>query len=240
MISGYACLRTMCGWLLLTSILAGLAPMLGCSTEEQAETPPSLIFGSSRGSGPAPDIRPSGYRPLRSEADLMLLVHGLHDKAVPWEALAESREPGFAATEDRFLRNEMLAYLQPGLQQALQRFRLQQRWAVTTSIQLDAYDFARQGFAVRGFEPGHHLRFGSRNYAIAFTNGSNYSFVRIRDEGVAREIEAIRAQDTARRHTAHIHLHVRDVVDEAGRLTLRARIERIRVERPDGSHWFDL
>lgn len=233
-------LRATGRWLLLTAALVLLSPVVGCSTEEQTEPPTAASFGGSRGFGSSPDLRRLGYRPLRSEADLMLIAHGLHDKAVPWEALAESTEPGFAATEDRFLRKEMLAYLQPGLEQAMQRARQQQRWAVTTSIQLEAYDFTRRGFPVRSFGPGHQLRFGSRDYAIAFINGHNYSLVRMKDEGIAREIEAMRAQDPSRRHTAHIHLHVRDVIDEAGRLTLRARIERIRVERPDGSHWFDL
>jgi hypothetical protein len=179
------------------------------------------------------------YTEMRSESQLMQIYYALSGLPVPWERLAEAVSNDFRSTRDSFERQEIMKVLKPKLEREIAGYTENRYVMIPVRVSLNAYDFERGGFPMRGFEADSYLSFGNRNYVVAYTNADQFSFAGITDESVAREIEGVRAKNPHGAYRARVYTFARDAGDESGRYTVKAQIVKVVVEKPDGSVWFE-
>lgn len=180
------------------------------------------------------------YAELRGEAQLMQVYYALSRLPVPWDRLASAVSNDFRNTDDSFARQEILKVLKPRLEDEIAGFAQNRYIMIPARVGLNAYDFERKGFPMRGFEPGSFLSFGTSGYVLAYSNGDQFRFAPIGDETLARDIEGARANRPYGDYRARIYAFGRHASDDAGRYTVKAQIVKVVVEKPDGSDWFEL
>lgn len=180
------------------------------------------------------------YVELRAEAQLIEVYYALSGLPVPWDRLAESVSNDFRKTHDSFARQEIMKVLKPRLEQEISGFGENRYIMIPTRVGLNAYDFERKGFPMRGFEPGNYLSFGNGGYVLAYSNSDQFRFAAIADEATAREIEGVRAKRPYGEYRARVYAFARNAGDDAGRYTVKAQVVKVVVEKPDGSAWFEF
>lgn len=180
------------------------------------------------------------YAELRGEAQLIQVYYALSELPVPWDRLASAVSNDFRNTHDSFARQEILKVLKPRLEGEIAGFAQNRYIMIPARVGLNAYDFERKGFPMRGFEPGSFLSFGNTGYVLAYSNGDQFRFAPIGDETLARDIEGTRAKRPYGEYQARVYAFGRHAADDAGRYTVKAQIVKVVVEKPDGSDWFEF
>lgn len=192
----------------------------------------------------APTANPStpldSYVELRGEAQLMQAYYALSGLPVPWDRLASAVSNDFRNTHDSFARQEILNVLKPRLEEEISGFAKNRYIMIPARVGLNAYDFERKGFPMRGFEPGSFLSFGNSGYVLAYSNSDQFRFAPVGEETLARDIEGVRANRPYGEYRARVYAFARHAADDAGRYTVKAQIVKVVVEKPDGSAWFEF
>ncbi|WP_322009404.1 hypothetical protein [Paraburkholderia sp. J12] len=138
----------------------------------------------------------ASYRGVDSGNDLMFLFYGLSNLPVDYDKIAQSYSRDYQSTSDSFKKQDLLSALKPRIDNAIASAKDSRYIVLTTpNAMLDAYDFNKKGFQLTNVaQPGsYQYFFDNSNYTIEYTNGPDYTFLKIGDEATARSIEDMRS-----------------------------------------------
>ena len=151
---------------------------------------------------PQPDSKVplSSYRKLGDKnADAMFLYQAVSSLPPDYEKLAQGFSKEFRETSDSFRKQELLAALQPQMEQQITQAKASPYGYITLNYNnnLESYDFQRKGFPVFSFgENTQQERLGDYNSgkALNWVNRSQVAFAPVADEAAARVIEGMRTK----------------------------------------------
>ena len=151
---------------------------------------------------PQPDAsKPlTSYRKLgNSNADAMFLYQAVSSLPPDYEKLANGISKEFRDTSDSFRKQELLAALQPQMEQQIAQAKASPYGYITLKYNnnLEAYDFQRKGFPVFSFgENTEKERLGDYSFGktLNWANRSQVAFAPVGNEAAARLIEGMRTK----------------------------------------------
>lgn len=162
----------------------------------------------------------------------------------------------FANTRDQFKQRDIAKQLEPILQKHVDEYKPIRyvKVTMTTRGALAAYDFDKQGFAFtpnafndasagddrldairqgKTFEDRGTVGFtDNRQYQVAFSNGSEFRFIKVTDEAVARAVEAV-VKKPGTLIEATVYGYVESIQDGLNEKSDDKKVSVIRIQRVD-------
>ncbi|WP_052420757.1 hypothetical protein [Paraburkholderia ferrariae] len=229
------------------AIFAAIAGLSACSKSNDTPTPPAAnaappaanladLASPAAQKQLADKALPKGdpayalgsYRSVDSGNDVMFLFYGLSNLPVDYDKIAQSYSRDYQTTSDSFKKQDLLTALKPRIDSAIAAAKGSRYVVLTTSnATLDAYDFNKKGFQLTNVaQPGsYQYFFDNSNYTIEYTNGPDYTFLKVGDEGTARSIEAMRSH--FRPLTIRLYAYAQDADPASNRVKLEIVHEQL-------------
>lgn len=222
------------------TILAAVAGLYACSKSPDTATPPAANLADL--ASPAaqkqlaekalpkgdPAYALTSYRSVDSGNDVMFLFYGLSNLPVDYDKIAQSYSRDYQTTADSFKKQDLLTALKPRIDTAIAAAKDSRYVVLTTpNAMLDAYDFNKKGFPLTNVaQPGsYQYFFDNSNYTIEYTNGPDYTFLKVDDEATARSIESMRSH--FRPLTIRLYAYAQDADPAANRVKLQIVHEQL-------------
>jgi len=147
---------------ILTSILLGLASLLGAAAEEVVEV---------------------------SATNIPLLYEAKAEMPTPMERIAEAISADYRTLTDEFSKHEYLEKIKPSIKRRIKEAGETQSFFVTVGTHLGEYDFDRKAFPT-GFDAGSFIPFN--NYAVYFSNTEAVRYVEVPLEEAKKASSALK------------------------------------------------
>lgn len=147
---------------------------------------------------PAANTPDSSYVAITSGNQLMFLYYALSGLPPDWDTMAKNYSSDYAQTNDAFHKHDLMAALKPKMEAAITDAKNNPYliWNAGDP-QLSPYDFTRKGFPVGSGEldpNGSVYVSDNYSYHLSFTNASDFQFLPVADESLAKQIEQMRSQ----------------------------------------------
>lgn len=142
----------------------------------------------------------SSYVTVTSGNQLMFLYTALSGLPPDWDAMARNYSSDYYQANDAFRKHDLMEALKPKMQAAITEAKAHPYliWNAGNP-QLSPYDFTRKGFPVGSgqIDPSGYVYVSDNgSYHLSFTNGSDFQFLPVPDENVAKQIEQYRSSYT--------------------------------------------
>lgn len=191
----------------LAAVCAALA-LAGCSKTEPSAPAPTLADAKSseqikaaviqKEAAAAPKGDPSrpltSYETLNSGAQLYYAYLALSGMPVDYDKVSEKISKEYSRTQDAFKRKDMVAALQPAIDQEIAKSRQSGYYVMDLGDYpvLESFDFAKKTFAVKPFADASGYRYFNdiSDVTLAFSNPADFRALVVADETRAREIES--------------------------------------------------
>lgn len=181
---------------------------------------------------PKPDTSTpdSTYVKLTSGNQLMFLYTANSGLPPDYETLAGHVSSEYRRTSDSFRKHDLMAALKPKINAQIADAKAHPYvlW-VEDSPGIRHYDFERKGFPVQTAlfsARGSAYMYDNSNYKFAFANGSQFEFLPVSDQAVARQIEAMVGH--SRRTKIKIFAFVQSTDDSNGPV-VKAQIVKVQL-----------
>lgn len=169
----------------------------GSPGNTQAASPAAAQVNLAKPDQNTPD---SSYVTVTSGNQLMFLYTALSGLPPDWDAMARNYSSDYSQANDAFRKHDLMEALKPKMQAAITDAKAHPYiiWNAGNP-QLSPYDFTRKGFPVGSgqIEPSGYVYVSDNgSYHLSFTNGSDFQFLPVPDENVAKQIEQYRSSYT--------------------------------------------
>jgi len=189
----------------LIAMLLTSSVVMGCSksADKASDKPVSLqdALSNSGKQAAANSVLPKAnpatpldqYVKLTSGNQLMFMYFGLSNMPVDYEEIAKSYSKDFRRTGDAFKKQDMLKALTPKIDSEIANAKQLRYFVTDTDVSLGSYDFNQKSFSVRnGMSPDAYFYFyDNGDYRYSFTNGDQFTALKVSDENLARQIESM-------------------------------------------------
>lgn len=174
------------------------------------------------------------YPELDSGVSIMALYVAASRLPPDYEKLSGTLSSEYRSTSDTFRKRDLLQALKPQVDELVSAAKANPYgWMeVGGGDQLAAYNFERGGFPVREFEPGKQRYFSDASeYKLQWANAKSVGFLPVKDEALARQIEAMR-NDYGKQPRLRIYFFAQstDLNDQS----VKAHVTRVQVVDSSG------
>lgn len=134
------------------------------------------------------------YREIKDGKTIMLIYHAMTQGSLSGEDLAKAYDDQLYTEKDAFKRQDRIKAFMPQVEADMIGLIDSPYYAMDVSISVESYDFDKKAFKVNGISKDGlavSIR-GAGKQFVTFVNGSEYGWLKVEDEALARKIEGIR------------------------------------------------
>ncbi len=194
----------------ITIIFCASAVLLGCSKNEQSNTPISLNDATSptlakkaveeHKAEAAPKANKAlpleKYQEINSGKQLLFTYLGISAMPVDYEKIANSISGEYRSQSDEFKKRDILNALKPGVDKEISKAKDGRYFYMDFDGKLEKYDFNTKSFIISDLtESGSYRYFYDLSeYKLSFINNADFNKMTVLDENQARSIESLRSK----------------------------------------------
>lgn len=174
----------------------------------------------------------SSYRRLESGNDIMFLYYALSELPPDIERLASAYSQEFRRAQDAFRKRELIAILQPQIEQQIQAAKSSRYFSYDIRQTLQHYDFNANRFPLSGGlgTAGNWYIMDNPEYRLEFSNFADFTHIPVDDEALARRIE----KDVSAYRTFTLRVHAFAQAADPGESLVKAQVVRYRLLDSEG------
>ena len=136
----------------------------------------------------------SQYRTLSSDKDVMMTYYAMSSLPVDYDKVLLNYSQDYRSTSDEFKKQDMQKALKPKIDQEIANAKSSPYIKMTwDQFRLDKYDFQTKAFPQHALTKDVNFGWGY-DYRIEFSNGDDFTLLKVNDEAKARIIEEKRSK----------------------------------------------
>lgn len=187
-----------------------IAVLHGCSNEAGEDTKPTNLNDVNSASkvqevlqkkqvdnAPSADksVPLENYVELSSGKQILFSYLAVDSMPLNYEKVTEQLSQEYRSQSDEFKKRDILAAMKPAIDAEVAKAKKAGYYYMSIPDRLDNYSFENKAFAHTGFEQGSYRYFYDlSSYKLKFSNSAQYRSIKVTDENLAREIEALRSK----------------------------------------------
>lgn len=175
------------------------------------------------------------YQEIKDGKTIMLIYHAMTNGSLDGEQLAKAYDERLYEEEDAFKRQDRIKAFMPKVQADMVGIIDSPYYTLEFRVSLDSYDFDKKAFKVYGVSnEGLSVSMrGAGKQHITFINGSEYGWLKVEDEALARKIEDIRNKSFGN-FTAKVYFFAANAHQKGKGNAIESELTRVEVAAENG------
>ena len=231
---------------LSTLALLALTALHGCSNEASEDTKPTSLNDVNStakvqeeaqkkqvANAPAADksVPLESYVEMSSGKQAMFAYLAVDSMPLNYEKVAGQLSQDYRSQSDEFKKRDMLAAMKPAIDAEVAKAKKGGYYYMSIDDRLENYNFDNKAFPHTGFsEGGYRYFYDMSDYKLKFSNSAQYRSIKVADENLAREIEALRSKGSNLETVIYFYVNA----TELGSDYAIAEITKVKIKEKSG------